>query len=203
MSYQTTAVMVKKLLAEAKAHEKEATRCRHLANGLRGMKFFHVDETKKRPASPPPFSRVRKLRNFLKSNGPSTVCVIRNKTGVNFATIYSSLKRHEDKFFTRDARTNKWAIIPNRTAPLSSKKADSAASSDPVRHIKKNRDMRVYDFLRENGPNKASTIIQKTGLPLGTVMSVLNRNTKGLFARTSGLWHLTTQSLSRKDTQET
>lgn len=182
--------MVRDLFERARKCEREAARYRQAAKILMGYKLDTPKE--KRVASPPPNSRATYLYKFLSTHGPSTVKSICDKTGVNYATIYCALTRHENKLFSRDMNTKEWAIIDkaSKRNVLNAMKSvlHDQAKGQPSEPAKKNYSDSVYAYLRNYGPSMARTISEQAGINLGTVRSILQRNTRGLFALSNGRW---------------
>jgi hypothetical protein len=66
-------------------------------------------------------------------------------------------------------------------------------------HGEPTRREQLVKFLNENGPSNRATIIEKSGIPEGTISNLL---TKDGFVRRSGKWHVSAPSSATQETTQ-
>jgi Winged helix-turn-helix DNA-binding len=93
------------------------------------------------------------------------------------------------------------ALIDTRISVLQTIKRDLirefADSSVAHRYLSKGRRAALIQFLQLNGGTTRREIVEKTGIPVGTVSFLLND--KRIFTRSNGKWNLIEGNDSRYD----
>jgi len=87
-----------------------------------------------------------------------------------------------------------------RTVQVDSKLPLSSLLLQRTKKTKRTRRQAVVKLLQEEGPFTRSEILQKTGIPLGTVSFILNDKTT--FRNKDGKWHLAETIKEEKETQQ-